>query len=244
MKTLIRSLTVLFCCNALIALAGSDYQGSRQTSSIASPPCSWQGAYIGLHAGGQLGNSEGNDLDDYNMTGKWGFDQSGFVGGMQLGYNFQLGRIIIGPEVDFGYMNIEGKATEPGSIAADTFGETSSDFYFTLRGRAGVALDCWLFYVTGGAIGVNYDSHVVDFSGSGGASPNTLNGSNSDLIFGWTVGGGLERSIGEHWSVKLEYLYFNLENARVTARDPGGTPFRYDFESDGHMIRAGLNYRF
>jgi len=62
-----------------------------------------------------------------------------------LGYNFQWRRLVIGPEADLGYMNVRGTSAFPGSI--DTISHSDSDFYTTLRGRIGIALDHnWLIY--------------------------------------------------------------------------------------------------
>ncbi|MCX6895346.1 MAG: outer membrane beta-barrel protein, partial [Verrucomicrobia bacterium] len=167
----------------------------------------------------------------------------GFVGGAQLGYTFQWGRLVIGPEADLGYMNVHGSGAYPGSI--DTRGESSSDFYTTLRGRVGIALDHnWLIYATGGAIGLNSSTRVVDDSLIPGGG--LVDTSSKDFIWGYTVGGGIEHAINRHWSIKLEYLYFAFDNQTSTgvATTPDFGTFRFDTETKGHIIRAGVNYRF
>ena len=124
---------------------------------------------------------------------------------------------------------------EPSS-EADTFGKTESGFYATFRGRVGFAHNCWLFYVTGGGIGVNVEKQVTD--------PDVLHDPDTDFDFGYTVGGGLERKFGRHWSVKLEYLYFNLDNDTFTEQPTFSETFRFQSTTDGHIVRAGLNYAF
>lgn len=244
MKTLYP--TPITCCFALAslavtALAGTDSKDMRDVKDIkevaAMPtptPCEWTGFYVGLHAGGQIGDSETHDF----ATGRvFGYDEGGVNGGLQLGYNYQWNWLVLGPEFDVGYMNLNGTGTE--ARFPDIHGQTDSDFYTTLRGRVGVRLNChgcWLVYATGGAIGANYtkryhvDSNFFDARGN-------------DFNWGYCVGGGVERMLCPHWSVKVEYLYFSLDDQSF-GEPVNGVPVNFRAESRGHIIRAGLNYKF
>src|SRR5436309_8695713 len=163
MKQLIR-LTILFCACAALALtavAGPEPLPSgkemKQVAPAPLPECNWAGFYIGLNVGGQFGHSEDLDLDDYNSTHHpFGYSESGVVAGGQVGYNFQWNWLVLGVEADGGYMNLDGRGTDPNS-PADSRGESGSDFFTTFRGRIGFAMNSWLVYATGGGIGVNYD---------------------------------------------------------------------------------------
>jgi len=244
MKQLIRLMGVLFVGSALTAaFAGTEMYSGKESKVVAPGPaptlCDWTGFYIGLHAGGQFGHSETTDLDDWNFPDKeWGYSESGFNGGGQFGYNFQWHWLVTGPEFDVGYMNLHGHGREVGTT--DSFGETDSDFYTTLRGRVGVALDCWLFYATGGGIGVNYTTRFHD---TGADNGNVLDARTNDFNWGWTVGGGVERMINRHWSIKAEYLYYKLDDQHFSGVF-GGTRFGFNAETEGNIIRAGLNYKF
>ncbi len=235
---------VLFVGSALTAaFAGTEMYSGKESKVVAPGPaptlCDWTGFYIGLHAGGQFGHSETTDLDDWNFPDKeWGYSESGFNGGGQFGYNFQWHWLVTGPEFDVGYMNLHGHGREVGTT--DSFGETDSDFYTTLRGRVGVALDCWLFYATGGGIGVNYTTRFHD---TGADNGNVLDARTNDFDWGWTVGGGVERMINRHWSIKAEYLYYKLDDQHFSGVF-GGTRFGFNAETEGNIIRAGLNYKF
>jgi outer membrane immunogenic protein len=248
MKQQIRSTLLFFTCCALIpmAFAGTgSYTGKEMVAPAPVPTlCDWTGFYIGVHAGGQFGHSETNDLDDWNLVAHhhFGYSESGFNGGMQVGYNFQWHWLVTGPEFDVGYMNLHGDGIEPGTPNGDSRGETDSDFYTTLRGRVGVALDCWLVYATGGGIGLNYTKRFIDdnaaLPGSG-----LIDARDTDFNWGYTVGGGIERLIGKHWSVKAEYLYFKVGDDHFSGVT-GGTKYGFDAETQGHIVRAGLNYKF
>ena len=224
---------------AIPGFAGTRLYDSKDIKEVVQPvptptPCNWTGFYAGFHAGGQFGHSETHDF----VTGRtFGYSESGFNGGVQFGYNFQWNRIVIGPEFDIGYMNLEGRGTE--QRFSSVRGETDSDFYTTLRGRVGTQVDwhgCWLVYATGGAIGLNYTKrfHV---------EPNFFDTRGTDFNWGYTVGGGVERKIGPRWSVKVEYLYYALQDQSFG--EPVGTiPLEFRAETRGHIIRAGLNYHF
>src|SRR5690242_20411432 len=123
----------------------------KEVAPAPAPECTWTGFYLGLNVGGQWGHSEDKDFD-YNfgpppIQGEkpWGYDESGVVAGGQIGYNFQWNWIVLGVEGDAGFMNLEGRGTEPGSTGLDTFGKSDSDFYTTVRGRLGLAWRHWLF---------------------------------------------------------------------------------------------------
>lgn len=271
MRTSLRLGIAFLACVALAAIAtagpepiASSYKESKEVIPPPPPASDWSGIYIGLHAGGEFGHSQTNDLDEYYFFAHhhFGYSESGFIAGGQVGYNFQFGRIVLGPEFDLGYMDLDGRGEEPQSLGPPgvAHGETDSDFYLTLRGRIGYALDChgsWLLYATGGVIGVNFDTRFVaheEFDVGVDASKQEFN-------WGPTVGGGIERQIGRHWSIKLEYLWFTLDEqsfsglsnemmmdltTRVGNAPQGRLSERYRFEGEtqGHIIRGGLNFRF
>ncbi|MEY2440084.1 MAG: outer rane immunogenic protein [Verrucomicrobiota bacterium] len=233
----------LLCASAalsLTAMGGSEALSSgkemKQVESLPPPPlCDWAGFYLGLNSGGQFGHSETFD----SATGRrFGYDESGFTGGLQFGYNFQWRWLVIGPEIDAGYMNVDGSGDEP-KFVGQVHANTESDFFTTLRGRAGVRLNqggCWLIYATGGAIGVNYTARFhVD--------PDFFDARDNEFDWGYTVGGGVERMLTRHWSIKAEYLYYRVDGPSFGNTQSGVTA-NFDAETTGHIIRAGLNYKF
>src|SRR6202022_4220836 len=105
------------------------------------------------------------------------------------------------------------------------------------------ALNCWLFYATGGGIGVNYHDRVVDNSLTT-AGPDTLDASKRDFDWGCTMGGGVERMFnfwGRRWSLKAEYLYFNPDSQTFHATSGNGRgPFGWGGEPEGTLCGGGL----
>jgi outer membrane immunogenic protein len=220
----------------------------KEVVPAPAPECNWTGFYIGLNVGGQFGHSEDKDLDDWNAEGQqWGYSESGVVAGGQVGYNFQWKWLVLGIEADGGYMNLDGSGVEPVAArddGSDTSGHTDSDFFTTLRGRIGVALNRWLIYGTGGAIAVNYETRVVDDCSTEPCSPGLLDDHKQDFDWGYTVGGGAEYRFGCHWSVKAEYLYFDLGDVTFNGVANNGFTGSWRGDTMGHIVRAGLNYKF
>src|SRR5256885_2132328 len=115
----------------------------------------------------------------------------GFIGSTQFGYNSQTGPFVVGVEAD-----VRRKSTDfIGASGLDLSSFRNEQGWIgTLRPRAGVAADKWLFYGTGG---LAYSSGDEARAGFAGTSPRA----------GWTVGGGVEYAPGKQWSLGLEYLY-------------------------------------
>jgi outer membrane immunogenic protein len=240
---------------ALTAWAGPEAGGKemKQVAPAPAPECNWTGFYVGVHVGGEWGHSEDTDFD-WNFGPSpfaekpWGYDESGVVAGGQIGYNYQWHWLVVGIEGDLGYMNLDGSGVEPGSLGGDTVGKTESDFYTTIDGRLGFAFGKWLFYGMGGAIGVNYDKRVVDDCDTGPCGPGLIDAHEKDFTWGWNAGGGIEYMFNCHWTIKVEYLRFELDrdtfSAVATAGPFTGDRFSFDGKTAGNIVRAGLNYKF
>src|SRR5438270_3659955 len=226
MKRLVR-LTILLCASAALPLtltAGPEPLPSgkemKQVAPAPMPECNWTGFYLGVNVGGQWGHSEDNDLDLYWPHGmgpehdqKWGYDENGVVAGGQVGYNFQWNWLVLGIEADAGYMDLNGSGKEPWSgdviEGGPNTGSSDSDFFTTMRGRLGFAFGHWLFYGTGGGIGVNYETKIDD-------APEGVHFHKQDFDWGWTGGGGIEYMLGCDWSLRAEYLRYELDKQRFS----------------------------
>ena len=221
---------------------------------IMAPMYNWTGFYIGLNAGYSWGRQE-NDLV-VTATGTTLFSNTdnldGFVGGGQIGYNWQVNQWVFGLEADFqgsgqkddgSYViaPIVGAAVVPGLTATYT---DKLEWFGTVRGRVGYAMGVtgnWLPYVTGGwAFG-----HGT-LSGTGTTTPaGTINTfSVSQDYSGWTVGGGLEWAFADHWSAKAEYLYIDFGNGPTVAANAAGTLSIVSNKMTDNIARLGVNYKF
>jgi outer membrane immunogenic protein len=183
----------------------------------AAPIFTWTGFYAGVNAGYGW-----NTNDDDVVIGGVTFeadDEGGFVGGGQVGYNYQIGTFVIGAEADIQYADIGGD-NDFGGILDD---DDSDSWFGTVRARAGWAFDRALIYATGG---LAYGEINNGFSSS------------DDVSVGWTIGGGVEYAFTNNLTAKVEGLYVNLE------QDDDVPVVVGQEETEFGLIRAGLNYKF
>jgi outer membrane immunogenic protein len=169
-------------------------------------------------------------------------DPSAVNGAIQAGYNWQIGTLFYGLASDLRWFNLSGM--RQGSANYQT--SFASNSLFTLRGRLGFTETNLLPYVTGGLALTNFQ--MGDFTDNVGA-PGAFGGAtNSDQLTGWTIGGGLEWAVNDHWTVKGEYLYINLGSMGASSTNPGFVDYSNDpgVSSDLtlHVVRAGMNYKF
>jgi len=259
-------------------------------------PYGWTGFYAGIEFGGawsdQAVNYSPNDpvaaallsgnggigAGEQPVPSGYRISQSGPVGGFEAGYNWQAGsNWLLGLEADFSFSPMSGRAggtsiVDAGSVPVDlqtTSAEQSTDWYGTVRGRAGwlVTPNLLLFGTGGFAFGrvdgsANYMTsfggvgHSGDVSfecpGSGGLC---FAGSSSATRTGWTAGGGAEWLLDQHWSAKIEYQIVDLgtEPVRITAlalctvcgvTTTTPSSFTAAFRDQFNVVRLGLNYRY
>ncbi len=120
------------------------------------------------------------------------------------------------------------------------------EWFGTARVRLGLSVDRALLYVTGGAA---FASSRASFNVFIPAAAPPLNASASlNADFGWTVGGGVEFAFSDAWSAKVEYLYYDLGTESGTINYAYGAGQNSSLTGrvrhDGHIVRAGINYRF
>jgi outer membrane immunogenic protein len=177
-------------------------------------PFTWTGAYAGAHGG-------------YGWTTTDGLDAKGGFGGGQIGYNFQTGNFVFGIEGDIAGSDIS--QTISGSFAMIPFSVTfKNDALASLRGRAGIAYNTWLFYGTAGG-GWGHDKISISLGG--------LTASSDAWQSGWSAGGGVEWAFAPNWSGKFEYLHYGLGSATFFGALPSG-----DIDID--TVKVGINYHF
>jgi outer membrane immunogenic protein len=190
--------------------------------------------------------------------------KDGFIGGGQVGYNWVSGRFLAGLEADIqGISNTTAAGTLANTavvvgtpIVSSQIGSMSTSDLGTVRGRVGLLADPkWLLYVTGGlAYGNVSATNILTQTGTNGFI-GAGTASSTDTRSGWTAGGGVEWMIAPMWSVKAEYLHYDLGSVRFV-NGVTGTPASAFFAGQvfqtnsvsasfrGDIVRAGVNYHF
>jgi len=219
--------------------------------SLAPSPPTWAGFYIGLNAGGISSDATWKNLDGIEL---WFPGASvtnagtGFIGGGQVGYNWQSGHAVFGLEADMQYTSVNQTTTIVPAIAG--LGGPSPvlndqiKWLATLRGRSGLAVDNVLIYLTGG-LAAAQTTHNLSIPVNDPDDTFSL----SKTKVGWTVGVGLEYMLWSNWTVKTEVLYADLGTSSTTFTDADGSCFfvatcRFETRDTMWIGRFGVNYKF
>jgi opacity protein-like surface antigen len=259
-KLLLASVAVLVWCDAGLAQAPD----SRRPDTI-SPAYDWSGFYVGATAGaawGQYTPRTSTVRGGYfgslgapavTAAGMQTINSTGFIAGLEGGFNWQIGNLLLGLEAGLEAVDLDGSVssgairypTHSPKYAVTSYG--SIDWLFTARPRLGwVMPNNWLLYATGGlaVTQLHSDFSFVDSNG-------VLESGRVDALkAGYAVGGGVEAPLTDRLSVKAEYLFVDFGNTAgsVTANNlapfhPHQT-FTHSAGLRADILRAGFNYRF
>jgi outer membrane immunogenic protein len=256
--------THLLTTAAVVAFTGFAYAADMPVKApMAAPPPpvpTWTGFYIGANLGAGFGDKwwTGNaicttPLGVFYGCGSVGTtSMDGFLGGFQVGYNWQTGIWVFGIEGTWDWTDMHGKFPYSSLQANPSLGATGSskiEWIATVVGRVGVTIDRALLYVGGGGAWVN-EKDSVSFNFPAFASLFNLN-EGSNTSFGWTFLTGVEYRIDPAWSARIQYNFYdfrshdfalNIVNPAVQASFGGPAPLSTELRI--HSITAGVNYKF
>jgi len=249
MKKLLLASTVLAGLTAAASAADLPRRAAPPPIFTPVPVFTWTGFYAGFNAGYGFDASSnsastvvgvspanrifatGNTLQSGVLAFSNSSGNEGFVGGGQIGYNYQFtpgSGVVVGIEADaqyadfgrqrnrFSAIGANGSAIIPGTLVFNPNGLSGLDYFGTVRGRLGYAFDRTLVYATGGFA-----------YGSGGGRQFGTGVNSDDFQTGYAVGGGVEYALptdsflnffrSSAVTLKVEGLYVNLEQNRRTA---------------------------
>lgn len=212
---------------------------------MAAPAPLWTGFYLGIFGGYGWTDSDLNAAalrqNNVNALTPSGFAPKGGMIGATVGYNWQIGQIVLGVEGDYAWTRL--KSSTPliinysnalGNIPA--FGSADLTYIATARGRIGYAFDRVLVYVTGGyAMGRASGRLGANFFGA------QLSFGDSKTHGGWAIGGGGEVLLTRNLTAKVEVLHVDLADKKYNI---GGGNVPVGIGLGVTSVRAGLNYKF
>ena len=227
----------------------------------------WNGWYVGANIGASWGDTSLHTMAsapprvsqpivippaDISLinAGSSGSTKTGFVGGIEGGYNWRYGEYwLFGVETDYGALDVnktnaqDFRSTAAVPITYTLRQRATSGWLWTLRPRAGFVTGPWLFYGTAG-VAVGDAKLTVNLSDNRNANDG-LGFSDSATKTGWTAGLGTGYAIGPQWSVKAEWLYVDLGSVHANAVSPNGyVAVDSEAKMRSNVVRAGVDYRF
>jgi outer membrane immunogenic protein len=249
--------TLLTATSFAIAVAGPTLAADLRLKAPAPMPppvYNWTGCYIGGNGGyarAQSGhNFQFDDVTDAFNTTEFYFTNNflsdGGVIGIHGGCNYQTGKIVLGIEGDYSWLNANTSYSfaEPNGADTANFSMNLKNLA-SVRGRVGYAEDRVLFYATAGVAWArfNYSYNLND--ADVGTSNQSLSFSPTGIVFG----AGVEYAMWKNVILRAEYLHYAFGNdyalpTNLLANDIGpGLNDHVTFKSVDE-IRVGASYLF
>jgi outer membrane immunogenic protein len=220
---------------------------------VKAPPApvitlySWTGCYIGIHGGFAWGRHKlhdpitDTDIDFFDDR----HDLDGFLVGGTLGCNlWQSDRWVFGIEGQAAWADFDGERTfTPAVFPGVGHFRSEIDVIGSISARFGYAFGATgqtLVFVKGGGAFINIDHRAHVFT-----DPFTFTvwEGDSDLRWGWMVGGGFEQAFGGGWSFKAEYNFNHFDRDDISACF-GGLCDTFEVRQHIHVVKFGINYKF
>jgi outer membrane immunogenic protein len=244
-KLLLGSVAAVALCSGSAAMAADMRPAPAPVYTKApmmAPAFSWSGFYIGGNIGGAWSHGDVTDsLFGLNFSN--GNNNGVFIGGGQVGLNYQISNFVIGAEADFDWAannNNNGNGVVVPGVG--TFRVNSNNNWIsTAAARFGVAYEHWLFYGKAGGGWVGNTGFTVTNVGTGAS----FSSSNNSTTTGWLVGGGVEWAFSNNWSAKIEYDFLGLSGQTFNSTGVVLAGDRFSTSNPNiQMVKFGVNYRF
>jgi outer membrane immunogenic protein len=216
MKRLIALSAMLLASSAVYAADMSVAPLYKAAPATLAAP-TWTGMYIGVDGGLNFNGSF--DVTTSPGASNTQTSNSGWAFGGHLGYDYQMGHVVLGLETD-----ISG-STESATSTAGV--KTTLPWYGTARAKVGyLPTPSLMLYGTGGAA---YGEATI----TGGPTTINLPG------VGWSAGVGAEYALLPSVRVRAEYLHIDLYGPSATSG-----PFSLTTRATSNVGRMGLSYAF
>lgn len=210
-----------------------------------APVFSWTACYVGANVGLGAGHTQFQDtvpdgnIDAFTTSARAAHtNSSGGVFGGQVGCDWQVSPTwVLGLQGTFSGADIDG--TNQDQFNAPWTLTSNVDWYATITGRVGWAINNVLLYGKGGAAWA-HDKLEVENSGVFLGSPTVTR-------LGWTVGAGAEWAFTPRWSAFAEANYYSFGNTTSNLIPVAGfddAPFTFNTKLQFETFLLGVNYRF
>jgi outer membrane immunogenic protein len=229
-----RASLLIGICAAAFAAAPAIAADLPLKAPPAPPPpvFSWTGLYIGANIGGAWSNGS---ITDQVTGANLSSNSNGFIGGGQIGYNYQFNTFVLGVEWDIDGTSISKTSNVVPTAFGNLQASASTDWISTLTARFGFAFDRWMLYGKAGGAWVQ-NSATLTLTPGGSVSASNTNS-------GWTAGIGGEWAFAPQWSAKIEWDHVQLDDFSPSTNSVIVND-RLILSRHIDMVKAGVNYRF
>lgn len=242
----------LVACLSVVGTAFANMYNMDCCPTTCIPCCNFfDGFYVGGNVGAIGHTSYRNDLDGFFNVVDLSIDPAGtsfpagftsqtvnVTAGVQVGYDWQCCHKVLGVVADWNWARTKEHTHFNSHIPGITESIKSRLHWFTtIRGRAGLALDDVLVYVTAGGAVAKFNDCINN------SILGVTNFKNDKTRWGLTAGVGTEWVVWDNWSLDLEFLYliFPAHRRNITVL---GTEYQFRNADTAFVGRVGLNYRF
>ena len=230
------------------------------------------GIYAGVFAGRGRADNRIVDVDGFSNWGNPGwavdYDDAGFAAGALIGRKLEIGGVPLRVELDgtFGDMSANTSRIDPGN--PDDPDETvESEFRWIATARAGVerTIGPATLFVSAGLAAARIENALTDLDRGLDRSfdpprptPWRMDPDDSfrdgSTELGWVIGAGVETSLDDAWTLRLEGSYLDFGesthhanrsgNNRCCGKDTPRRPVSYRIENKLGIVRLALIHRF
>jgi len=244
----------------------------------------WKGFYIG----GNIGGAWNSTCNTWSLNGPAATDPAlvnafnnrncpnngVFIGGAQIGYNFQYDRWVWGFGLDYDQWSAKNHSrTLTYAPAVDTgfppgtasfYGKVSPNGFAILGPRIGYAVGNALPYIrAGGVYAGGSRNTTTSYTSAGDASPDAyFSGSKNFKSSGFGAGAGMDYLLSDNWFLRAEYTFIKLGKGTTSAAQCtsagtaagaaicdqfGASSLQLDSIHNSftaNIVRIGINYKF
>jgi outer membrane immunogenic protein len=235
---------------------------------IATQSNPWAGFYAGVNIGGAW-NSTCNSWTQNNLNNNTGAfnnrdcpNNGVFVGGVQIGYNFQSDQLVWGFGLDYDIWSAKNRtrlytytgATPPPDGTYSFSGKVSPNGFALLGPRIGYSFDSWLPYVKVGGVFTG-GSHTSTGSFTDATGTASFTGGKNFKSNGFGASIGTDYMIAEKMFFRAEFTHVNLgKGTNTTTTCTGTTATCAEFAAisldnihnsfTANILRVGINFQF
>jgi outer membrane immunogenic protein len=194
----------------------------------------WTGCYLGGNLGAAWSRIQYTH-DNSVVVEDFTFNPTTFIGGFQLGCQYQWDRWVFGVEGTWAGTGL--KQAHESALLPNRERSIDIDQIATITGRVGYTWDRTMLYVKGGWAGMRVNAHAV----------NVVTGVFSDFTDwsnGWTIGAGAEHVPWKNIVLGLEFNYYNATFDHSGQDGAGGSSRNFNTHAGIYVLTARVSYLF